>query len=238
MVGRIHYQYDFYWEKIGEETEKVLTLEVCVSAQNIERMQSCWWLSGISNPKEEYKKTEKSSDIDSFLKYDWTSQEVLMEHEIEPEDSGRGWYFWLADINLISAYKNPSGEYRYLTLDDGIHGGNIYGNWGYIALYATSLADGEMPVKVAEINYVRPEQTREMYFMGERVYEIGNLQNMLALYMEDYEEVEINKIPIQKHFTRDIVGTDESNQRKELQELYDAIREETLNSCGANFYDM
>lgn len=286
QVGRIHYQYDFYWEKIGEETEKVLTLEVCVSAQNIERMQSCWWLSGISNPKEEYKKTEKSSDIDSFLKYDWTSQEVLMEHEIEPEDSGRGWYFWLADINfdsrdemlvsfpanhsggnslyiyrqnpqgissygdtfaipeqyvssdidykkishymdidLISAYKNPSGEYRYLTLDDGIHGGNIYGNWGYIALYATSLADGEMPVKVAEINYVGPDQTREMYFMGERVYEIGKLQNMIALYMEDYEEVEINKIPIQKNFSRDIVGIDESNQRGELQELYDAIRE-------------
>ena len=131
------------------------------------------------------------------------------------------------DIDLMSAYKNPSGEYRYLTLDEGIHGGNIYGNWGYIALYATSFTDGEMPVKVAEINYVGPEQTREMYFMGERVYEFGNLQNMIALYMEDYEEVEINKIPIQKHFSRDIVGTDESNQRKELQELYDAIREVT-----------
>ena len=50
---------------------------------------------------------------------------------------------------------------------------------------------------------------------------------MLALYMEDFEEVETNKIPIQKHFSRDIVGTDERNQRGELQQLYDAIREAT-----------
>ena len=43
----------------------------------------------------------KIEDISAFLDYDWTTESVLMlDHIIQPEDSGQGWEFSIADIDF------------------------------------------------------------------------------------------------------------------------------------------
>ena len=38
--------------------------------------------------------------IGPYLNFDWTSDEVLLKHELTPDDSGTGWQFSLADIDF------------------------------------------------------------------------------------------------------------------------------------------
>lgn len=38
--------------------------------------------------------------VQNFFKFDWTADEVLMRHSIEPEDSGQGWEFIIADMDF------------------------------------------------------------------------------------------------------------------------------------------
>lgn len=45
-------------------------------------------------------KEENESDIPPFLTFDWTADEVLLGHSIQPEDSARGWVFSLADVDF------------------------------------------------------------------------------------------------------------------------------------------
>ena len=44
--------------------------------------------------------SEKDTAVNAYLTVNWTSREILWEHDIMPNDSGRGWEFWLADIDL------------------------------------------------------------------------------------------------------------------------------------------
>lgn len=222
----------------------------------------------------------------SYLTVDWTDFEILMGHTIEPEDSGRGWEFSIADvdfdgtlellvtfaanhcgqnalyiykqengrvfsfadtnavfgkyvmsdidykaispymdIDLLAAYKNQNNEYRYLSLDYSFFGGNERGNIGTVTLYETILDKQTAPVKLAEISYVLPEETVEMYFRGERIYEAGELKDQLDEYMEGYTELEIKYETATKSFSRDIVSQSDEYKAKELVELYKSLEE-------------
>ena len=222
----------------------------------------------------------------NYLTVDWTDFEILMRHSIEPEDSGRGWEFSIADvdfdgtlellvtfaanhcgqnalyiykqengrvfsfadtnavfgkyvmsdidykaispymdIDLLAAYKNQNNEYRYLSLDYSIFGGNECGDIGTVTLYETILDKQTAPVKLAEISYVLPEETVEMYFRGERIYDAEELKDQLDEYMEGYTELEIKYETATKSFSRDIVAQSDEYKAKELGELYKSLEE-------------
>lgn len=220
----------------------------------------------------------------SFLTVDWIDYEILMGHSIEPEDSGRGWEFSVADvdfdgtlellvtfaanhcgqnalyiykqekgrvvsyadtyavfekyvtsdidyktissymdIDLLAAYKNQNHEYRYLSLDYSIFGGDERGDIGTVTLYESFLGKQTAPVKLAEISYVLPEENVEMCFRGERVCDAGEMRERLDEYMEGYTEVEIQYETAEKSFARDIVAQSDEFKAKELEELYKAL---------------
>lgn len=221
---------------------------------------------------------------DAFLTADWTDYEILMGHSIEPEDSGRGWEFSVADvdfdgtlellvtfaanhcghnalyiykqedgrvvsyadtyavfgkyvtsdidykaissymdIDLLAAYQNQNHEYRYLSLDYSIFGGNERGDIGTVTLYETILGKQAAPVKLAEISYDLPEDNVEMHFRGEPVHDAGELKDRLEAYMEGYTEAEIKYETAEKSFARDIVAQDDAYKAEELQELYQSL---------------
>lgn len=63
----------------------------------------CIILNGVVLPPNQLRpasQKERDTAINAYLTVDWTSEEVLWEHDIMPNDSGRGWEFWLADIDL------------------------------------------------------------------------------------------------------------------------------------------
>ncbi|MBD5487486.1 MAG: hypothetical protein HDR13_01645 [Lachnospiraceae bacterium] len=129
------------------------------------------------------------------------------------------------DIDLLAAYKNQNNEYRYLSLDYSIFGGNERGNIGTVTLYETILDKQTAPVKLAEISYVLPEETVEMYFRGERIYDAEELKDQLDEYMEGYTELEIKYETATKSFSRDIVAQSDEYKAKELVELYKSLEE-------------
>lgn len=220
----------------------------------------------------------------SFLTANWTDYDILMGHSIEPEDSGRGWEFSVADIDfdgtlellvtftanhcghnalyiykqedgrvvpyadtyavfgkyiasdidykaispymdidLLAAYQNQNHEYRYLSLDYSIFGGNERGDIGTVTLYETILGKQAAPVKLAEISYDLPEDNVEMYFCGEPVHDADELKDRLDAYMEGYTEAEIKYETAEKSFARDIVAQDDAYKAEELQELYESL---------------
>ena len=77
-------------------------------------------LTGIVLSKDQIQsESQKGKDvaISAYLTIDWTSREVLWEHNVMPNDSGTGWEFWLADIDfdgiqemLISFLANHCGQ--------------------------------------------------------------------------------------------------------------------------------
>jgi len=233
-------------------------------------------------------------DIEAFLMYDWTSDDVLVQgHYIEPEDSGRGWEFAIADIdfdgiqemlisfpanhcgqnslyiykqdggevvsyadtiatfekyivsdidyreispyldiNLLAAYKNAKNEYKYLSLDYSNFGGDIHGSIGTVSLFETVLEEYAVPKKLLEISYSCPEEMKEMYFLGERIFENGELRDRLNDYMDGYIEVEIEYRVAEKSFSRDIVSMDEDIKKKELAELYGSLKDLMIEEQG------
>lgn len=51
--------------------------------------------------QKEEKPEAEELDIEAFLDFDWTTDQVLMwDHTIEPEDSAQGWEFSIADIDF------------------------------------------------------------------------------------------------------------------------------------------
>lgn len=80
----------------------------------------CIILNGIVLPGDQIQsepQKDKEAAIKTYLTVDWTSREVLWEHDIMPNDSGTGWEFWLADIDfdgiqerLISFLANHCGQ--------------------------------------------------------------------------------------------------------------------------------
>lgn len=102
--GRTHYRYYFYWER-QEENYKTLALDLWISEDGIEALEDHWYLTCGENGQQVIKglqySTETSvADIKCFLDFDWTTDKVLMEHAIQPNDSARGWEFALADVDF------------------------------------------------------------------------------------------------------------------------------------------
>lgn len=128
------------------------------------------------------------------------------------------------DIEFMDAYVNSAQEYRYLTMDWTSFGGDIHGGIETYILYETLLPEGE-PREIARIEYCGPEESRELYFLGEKVYEAGRLRDMIDSYMAGYTKVEMPYRTVQKTFPRGIVGYSEKEREQENRELWEAIRD-------------
>lgn len=126
------------------------------------------------------------------------------------------------DIGFMDAYVNNAQEYRYLTMDWISFGGDIHGGINTYILYETLLPDGE-PREIARIEYCGPEESRELYFLGEKVYEAGRLRDVIDSYMAGYTKVEIPYKTVEKTFARDIVGCSKEERERENRELWEAI---------------
>lgn len=129
------------------------------------------------------------------------------------------------DIDLLDAYADAEGRVKYLSMDYSLFGGSNRGGVGTLALYDTELGNGAMPIKVVEVIYCCPDETKEMYFLGNRVYEMGELSRLLETYMDGYTKVEIVYGATGVHFPRDIVEMDEKERKPLLEELYGALEE-------------
>lgn len=100
----VHCQYYFYLEKPGEEARTVIVMDTLMSKDGIEDIQystfkTYWSIEKEVKPVNAGNKY-KRDDIAAFFTYDWTSHEVLMEHDIQPQESGRGWEFSVADVDF------------------------------------------------------------------------------------------------------------------------------------------
>lgn len=106
--GRIHYRYYFYWKKENEENEKALIVDAWVSENGIEETQLQWSMTHrlLDDDTESDSEGPDSAlgelDIDAFLEFDWTKDEVLLweDHLVMPNDSAQGWDFSIADIDF------------------------------------------------------------------------------------------------------------------------------------------
>lgn len=127
------------------------------------------------------------------------------------------------DIEFIDAYANSAQEYRYLTMDWTSFGGDIHGGINTYILYETLLPEGE-PREIARIAYCGPEESRELYFLGEKVYEAGRLKDLVDSYMAGYTKPEMPYRTVEKTFPRGIVGYSEEEREQENRELWEAIR--------------
>lgn len=100
----VHSQYYCYLEKAGEGAQMVIVLDTWISGDGIENIKSSIFMTYQGREEEGMPISTganyKMKDLSAFLTYDWTSDEVLMEHGIQPEDSGEGWYFIVADIDF------------------------------------------------------------------------------------------------------------------------------------------
>lgn len=128
------------------------------------------------------------------------------------------------DIELLDAYVNEDGEYRYLSLDSNSYGGDIHGGFYTVILYETVLKEDAAPKEIARIEYLAPMEKEELYFLGQEVYETGRLRDMIASYMDGYTKVAMDCRMAEKTFARDVIGLDETERNKELQELYESLR--------------
>lgn len=129
------------------------------------------------------------------------------------------------DVELLDAYVDADGEYRYLSLDYNLFGGDERGGFGYLALYATTLYDDSKPLRVMEFNFNCSGEEREIYFLGDRVYELGRLRDLLAEYMGGYTKMEMELGTSEVIFPREIVAMDETEKRQWLEELYESLRD-------------
>ncbi len=156
-AGYIHYRYYFYWNKEGDEREKVIVTDAWISKEGLEKMELHCFFSN-KNAENAFEPENRESiiemeDIAAFLDYDWTAESVLMmDHMIQPEDSARGWEFSIADIDfdekqemLISFSSNHcGGNSLYIYKQD---------NNGSVFSYVDTLATPKRYV-VAGINCV------------------------------------------------------------------------------------
>ncbi len=106
-AGTQLYRYYFYWNKPEEENEKVMVTDIWISQDGIVDTQLHWFMgrSHITAGEDEESDVRdtviENPDTDMFLSFDWSSEDVLFyDHTIEPDDSGHGWQFFLADIDF------------------------------------------------------------------------------------------------------------------------------------------
>lgn len=253
QLGRIHYRYYFYWKKENEENEKVLIVDAWVSESAIEETHSQWAMTNRfldDNPwaaPEELDTASEELDIAAFLEFDWTKNEVLFweDHLVMPNDNARGWDFSIADINfdgvpemlVLFTANHCGGNSVYIyrqeirdvisymdTYATPAENGDIRGGIATVSLYETVLGEKAMPKEIAKIEYSALEEKEELYFLGEKVYEIGKLRRMIDEYMDGYTKVKIAYHDVEKHFARDIVAYTDEEKAQELNELYEELR--------------
>lgn len=125
------------------------------------------------------------------------------------------------DIDLLDAYVNGEGEYRYLSLDY-----TLFGGFGELLLYVTTLEEDAPPVKLVEIKFIENESSEEMeiYFQEEKVLEPEELHELLEQYMAGYKKVEM-EYKISDSFQRDIVAFNENEKRQCLEDIYESLKE-------------
>lgn len=128
------------------------------------------------------------------------------------------------DIELMDAYVNDNQEYRYLSLDCSSFGGDIHGGIDTVILYETALGADKAPKELARIEYCGPDQRKELFFQGERIYEAGRMRDLLADYMDGYAKAEISYHVAEKSFARNIMGLSEEEKEKENHELGEAVK--------------
>lgn len=129
------------------------------------------------------------------------------------------------DIELMDAYENENQEYRYLSLDCSSFGGDVHGGIDTVILYETVPETDQAPEELVRIEYCGPEQQKELFFQGEKVYEAGRLRDLLAAYMDGYTSEGIHYMSVEKSFARDVVGLSQEEKEKENRELWEAMRE-------------
>lgn len=127
------------------------------------------------------------------------------------------------DIDLIDAYVNAENEYRYLSLDCSSFGGDIHGGIYTVILYETVFDNKEKPKEIVRIDYSASEEKEELYFEEEKIYEMGKLRDLIALYMDNYTEVKISYRTVEKTFARDVVAISDKEKKQELEELYKSM---------------
>lgn len=129
------------------------------------------------------------------------------------------------DVELLDVYVDADGGYKYLSLDYSLFGGDERGGYGNLVLYATTLCDDSGPLRVMEFNFNCPGEEREIYFLGDRVYELGRLRDLLAEYMDGYTKMEMELKTSEVIFPREIIAMDETEKRQWLEELYESLRD-------------
>lgn len=129
------------------------------------------------------------------------------------------------DVDLLDAYVNEEGRYRYLSLDYSSFGG---GDWGSVTLYSMEMDEESKPMELMKILYycssAYPSEEWELYFQGERVYEQGRLRDLLAEYMDGYTAVEIEYRTLDVFFPREVVALEEDQKMPYLEELREALK--------------
>ena len=132
------------------------------------------------------------------------------------------------DIDLLDAYVNEDGEYRYLSLDYTLFGGGPWNDgFGELYLYVTTLERDAGPEKLAEIHFDKNEsfEGMEIYFREEKVDAPEKLHELLEQYMAGYTKVEMEYRTSEVSFQRDIVGWNENEKRQCLEDLYESLRD-------------
>lgn len=128
------------------------------------------------------------------------------------------------DVGLLDVYVNADGEYRYLSLDYSLFGGDERGGMGNLVLYTTSLSNACEPQRLVEFSYSCPDEERAIYFLGDKVYELGRLRDLLAEYMAGYTKLELEFKTSEVSFPRDMVDMDENEKRQWLENLYESLK--------------
>lgn len=116
-----------------------------ISEYHLEKRRFCWVEREETDSAAEPVSAETAAGIQAdefgilpYLAYDWTDDEVLMRHHIEPQDSAQGWDFYLADIDF-------DGSMEMLIAFPANHSGTnslyIYGQQkGEVQLYGETIA--------------------------------------------------------------------------------------------------
>ena len=106
--GKGHFRfYYFYWGRGMYSAERVLGMDVWISPDGIEEIRAEWlWREPIQEEEISHRTDVlmefSKKDIELYLQTDWTGDEILsgIDREIEPNGSGNGWDFSLADIDF------------------------------------------------------------------------------------------------------------------------------------------
>lgn len=106
--GRAHFRFYYcYWGRGMYSAERVLGMDVWISPDGIEEIRTEWlWREPIQEEKVSHRTDVlmefSGKDIEPYLQTDWTKEELLsgFGRKIEPNGSGDGWDFSLADIDF------------------------------------------------------------------------------------------------------------------------------------------